>query len=283
MISIPPIDWALFKTWLDAQYSHSHAGTVYNFATQYYEAAFDASKAAQLKTMTTDKRRYVMNSLSAISKFTGNYNVWQDVRKQAGLKWQSTDKMRIVRALLSQESNGAIDWLKAALPKLPVIYRVPLVFTALSGMRAGEACQSCGLISTLNQQGKLDEYYDRELCMLQHFKFPKMFLRNTKNAYISFISHRLIEVASRSVPTTTNAIQMALKRNLCLPVQTKQLRKCFGTMLRKNLEREMIDLVQGRVDGSVFVAHYYRPLITEIRDKVLSATKNLEDELLSFM
>jgi len=37
------------------------------------------------------------------------------------------------------------------------------------------------------------------------------------------------------------------------------------------------------VDGSVFVKHYYRPLIKELRDRVLSATAKLEKELLPLL
>ena len=75
---------------------------------------------------------------------------------------------------------------------------------------------------------------------------------------------------------------MALKRS-DLPMHFKDLRKAYATLLRKSMEREMIDLVQGRVDGSVFVKHYYRPLIKELRDRVLTATAQLEKELLPLL
>ncbi|MGP8125692.1 MAG: integrase [Nitrososphaerales archaeon] len=68
-----------------------------------------------------------------------------------------------------------------------------------------------------------------------------------------------------------------------MPLQIKDLRKYYATLLRKSMEREMIDLVQGRVDGSVFVKHYYRPLIKELRDRVLAATAELEKELLPLL
>jgi hypothetical protein len=68
-----------------------------------------------------------------------------------------------------------------------------------------------------------------------------------------------------------------------LPVQIKSLRKHFATALRAHLDREMVDLLQGRVDGSVFVKHYYRPFIREVRDRVLAATALLEAELLRLL
>ena len=119
--------------------------------------------------------------------------------------------------------------------------------------------------------------------MLQHFKYPKLFLRRTKNVYISFIDKELVQTVSKFQPTTINAVHMALKRNDCVPMQVKNLRKCYATMMRKRVEREMVDLLQGRVDGSVFVQHYYRPLMLELKKKVLSAIDPLQKKLLSFV
>ncbi len=45
------------------------------------------------------------------------------------------------------------------------------------------------------------------------------------------------------------------------------------------MEWEVIDLTQGHVDGSVLVKDYYRPLIGELRDRVLTATTDLEKQL----
>jgi hypothetical protein len=61
------------------------------------------------------------------------------------------------------------------------------------------------------------------------------------------------------------------------------LRKHHATFLRKHLEQETIDLLQGRVGTSIFAKHYYRPLIAELRDRVLVATKPLEDELMPLL
>jgi integrase len=252
---------------------------LYNTAHKYHQAVVDKGQAAQLRVLTPDMRRHAMQSLAALSKFLDVYEDWQIVRRQAGLKWQGRGAVSFVHALLNQEAANAIPSLKEVLPKLPTVDRVPLVFAALSGLRPSEACKACGLVYQLNKEGKLADYYDSELSMLQHYKYPQPFLRNTKNAYISFVSSRLIEVVAATPPTTYWGVAMALKRS-DLPMQFKDLRKAYATLLRKSLEREMIDLVQGRVDGSVFVKHYYRPLIKELRDRVLAATAELESELL---
>ena len=276
---LPTIDWTKFRQWVDAQYTRHHADSLYRNAKRHSQALLDTSSAAQLRTLTPDSRRHAMQSLAALSKFMGVYENWQMVRKQSGLKWQGNGAVSVVHALLNQDAANAIPSLKEILPRMPSMHRMPLVFAALSGLRPSEACKACELVYQLNKEGKLSEYYDSELSMLQHYKYPQWFLRRTKNAYISFVSNKLIEVVAVTPPTTYWGVAMVLKRS-DLPFQFKDLRKAFATMLRKNLEREMIDLVQGRVDGSVFVKHYYRPLIKELRDRVLAATGGLEEELL---
>lgn len=281
-MTLSKIDWNDFKKWLSAQYSVSHAHTILNYAKAYPEASLDASKASQLKALNMDKRRYVMQAMAALSKYNGTYEVWQAVRRQAGLKWERPKAASVVRAILSEESTGAIQWLREALPKLPRQHGVPLVFTALTGLRPSEACNACALVFQLSSEGKLSEYYDEKMNMLQHYRHPKTFLRNTKNAYISFTTKRMIEVVAKTTPVSYNAIQEVLTRR-GLTTQTYDLRKYYATTLRRHLDREMIDLLQGRLDASVFVKHYYRPLIRELRDKVLAATRELEKELLPLL
>ncbi|MHB1868887.1 MAG: site-specific integrase [Nitrososphaerales archaeon] len=273
------IDWARFSDWLDKQYSRSHAKAIFSFALKYYQAAFDTAKAAELKTMTLNKQHYVMEALSAFSKYSGTYDRWQAVKKATGLKWSTKNAAQIVQGILSQESSDAIDWLESTLPKIPRAYRLPLVFAAVSGLRIGEACKACELIYNLNEEGKLDEYYDEEMSMLQHFKFPKLFLRRTKNAYISFVSKQLVEIISRTEPKSYLSINSLLKRR-GLPIRIRQLRKTFATHLRKHIEREFVDILQGRVDASVFAQHYYRPQLLPLRKKTLRAIKPLEQGLL---
>jgi len=277
------IDWAAFKGWLEAQYSPKHARQVYTRAVTYYEAATDTAKAAQLKALSKDKRRLIMESLAAFSKFTGTYETWQTVRRQSGLKWGQSDPLSVVNALLSRETAGAIDWLREVTAKLPIPYRTVLVFAALTGMRATEAANACGLVYDLSSKGQLADYYDGDLKMLQHFKYPKLFLRRTKNAYISFVSPQLIEAIAASKPIAFSTVSKAIRSQLDMSNQANQLRKYHATFLRKHLEQEMIDLIQGRVGTSVFAKHYYRPLIEELRDRVLTATAQLEKELLPLL
>ena len=278
-----PIDWAAFKQWLDAQYSPKHARQVFSRAVTYHEAATDAAKAAQLKALSKDKRRLIMEGLAAYAKFSGTYEIWQSVRRQAGLKWGQSDPLKVINALVSGEATHALEWLNEVAARLPVPYRVVLVFAALTGLRPTEAANSCALIYELSSKGQLADYYDADLKMLQHFKYPKVFLRRTKNAYITFVGPRLIEAVASMEPVAFSTVSKAIRSHLGMQVQAKNLRKHYATFLRKYLEQEMIDLVQGRVGSSVFAKHYYRPLIEELRERVLTATAQLEKELLPLL
>ncbi|MHB2035191.1 MAG: hypothetical protein ACYCPW_00405 [Nitrososphaerales archaeon] len=249
---------------------------------KYEKAVGDPKEAAKLKTLTRDMRRYVMQSLAALSKYSGKYETWQSVRRQAGLKWDSKPSVSIIRSLLSGEADQSYAWLKETLPQVPREARVELVWIAVSGLRPVEASRSHELFFRLSSQKKLEQYLDSETSMLCHYKFPAVFIRRTKNAFITFASPKILEVLASSNPTSYNAVWCMIKRRQ-LEVKTYGLIKYYGTFLKKTLDREMIDLLQGRLDASVFVKHYYRPLIMDLRDKVLGAIKPLEEELLGLL
>jgi hypothetical protein len=81
-------------------------------------------------------------------------------------------------------------------------------FACLIGLRPSEVCESVRLIckSTDKSPGsQTTRYYNPERQALEHFRFPEIFLRQTKKAYISFVTAEMIEPLLRSfglrVPT----------------------------------------------------------------------------------
>lgn len=116
--------------------------------------------------------------------------------------------------------------------------------------------------------------------MLQHFRFPEMFLRKSKNAYISFVTPRLLDLILETKPRIKySAIDTKIGRE-GFNTQTKQLRKLFATKLRTALPQELVDLLQGRVSQTVFMKFYYRPLLEDARNKTLTSLQTLQDELI---
>jgi len=165
------------------------------------------------------------------------------------------------------------------LSKLPKTYASVLVFTSLTGLRPTESCNSCFLITKLYKTNKLEKYFDEDLSMLQHFRYPELFIRKCKNAYISFISKDLLNLIIETKPEIRySALDTKINR-WGFNNKTKQLRKLFATTLRNHLPQELIDLLQGRISQTVFMKFYYRPLLKDVKNKTLEAIKPLENEL----
>jgi hypothetical protein len=82
-------------------------------------------------------------------------------------------------------------------------------FVCLTGLRPGEAVESARLI---NDRDAFPKYYKPEKMTLEHFRFPDVFFRQTKKAYISFASPEILEVAKLqrgiSLSTSYNAIRL---------------------------------------------------------------------------
>jgi len=165
--------------------------------------------------------------------------------------------------------------------KVPKGYALALAFQRLTGVRPQEAIQSLHLISKLQAEEKLGDYYDTELNMLQHFKYESLFLRRTKNVFISFVSPELMKVAlAISKLPTWDALTGVINRRK-LGRKMDLLRKDFATSLRhKGIPRESIDIIQGRISADVFSQHYYRPSLKVLCNQVLGSLRPLEEELL---
>jgi hypothetical protein len=188
------IDFEAFANWLKETHCKKvvHYQTVY--AKDYFDVLFHPNKASVLLSLSKAKRRLVMASLSNLAKFLGKYQQWKNTIKEYGLKWEQRNNLETFLSLLNTNINEVKEWLFNILSKLPLKYKTALVYQTLTGLRPNEACMSLKLLGVLKEQNKLSDYYDRDLKMLQHFRY-KQFLRKSKNAYISFISDSLLENA----------------------------------------------------------------------------------------
>jgi hypothetical protein len=233
---------------------------------------------SRLLTLPANRRPYVMRALANLAKFTGQYEGWQHGLRANRISWGGRTAAEVFMAILEEQGveEGADEWLTEALAKLPRRYGFVLVFQRLTGLRIQEACKALTLLVQKN-----DGYYDSSLGGLRHFQFPQLFLRKSKNVFISFVSPRLLEVANLyGEPVTKEGLHMAMVR-AHLRERTTTLRKAFATQLRQaGIPRESIDLLQGRIPRSVFSQHYYRPALNALREEVLKTLGPLEDQLL---
>jgi len=280
--SLKDIDWNGFYEWVLKTHEESNSSRILSYARKYYFVLSDPSKASIIAGLTKAKRRNVMAALANLAKYLGCYGYWKMIVKENGLRWQKRGEVEAFLSIINTDLNTVMDWLKSTIKKLPDKYAATLIFDALTGLRPSEACKSINLLINLNRRDELDRYFNNELSMLEHFKYP-MFLRGTKNCYISFVPKEAINLVFKAVDgeiKRTALISALRKRDL--RCQMIQLRKLYATTLReKGIPQEIIDLLQGRIGQSVFMRHYYKPYLNEVKTKVLKAIRPMVSELLS--
>jgi intergrase/recombinase len=114
--------------------------------------------------------------------------------------------------------------------------------------------------------------------VLEHFRFPDSFIRRTKNAYISIVSEKILDIAKQANNITYTSVKLAIKRRE-VEMHMNYCRKIFATYLRnKGIEQEVIDLLQGRIPKNIFVRHYYKPdigIFNRIREILNELFKNI--------
>ena len=140
-------------------------------------------------------------------------------------------------------------------------------------MRVVEAIWSWNLLATKGPEG----YYNPETGALEHFRHEELFLRRTKKAYISFIPEELLDAPTE--PLTYDTVRLRLKR-AGLKLHLSDLREYWATYMTRHLTRPEIDMLQGRVGTSVFMAHYFNPnLIRDLRSRTLQGVAEILEEL----
>ena len=203
--------------------------------------------------------------------------------KNSGIKWVSNDSafdsfLRIV----NNNHSDLGQWYKAMQRILRDEEKLYLKFVLTTDLRKAEALKSMRLIIRLFNEDKLDSYYNSELGILEHWRFPDLFFRRTKMVYISIVSNDLVTKIAQSKPVSYFAIRKRIVTHK-QRVRIKELRSYFATYLRQHgILAEYIDLLQGRIPKSVFAKHYLKiESIEELVQQVSSITAAMESNLLS--
>jgi hypothetical protein len=247
--------WEQYKKFLYNSLSKDTASDRMLYARKYFYI-LSGENVCELLTLNGEKRNHVMKSLAILSKYLGCYDKWKQIRERHQLKWSNDDSFRSFNHIMDNKTNysSMVIWLKNAFHALPKDYGNILLYCTLTGLRPDEACKSIKLI-----HDDLDKYMNKKSMTLEHFRYPDIFIRRTKKAYISIITKGIIEIATNSGSHSYDAIKrMMWKRNLDMNMSF--CRKIYATYLRMNrIEPETIDILQGRIGKSLFVKHYYRP------------------------
>lgn len=208
-----------------------------------------------------------MEALANLSKFQGRYDIWLQIRQRYNLKWTAgNESMRSLERFFNPEMglDRMIQIVKEMIRVLPDHMSTVIKFAVLTGLRPSEACESVRLL-------KLEPtfYYNQVQEKLEHFKFPEIFLRSTKKAFISYLStdnyQRIVSLGTKTPTPAWNAIRLACRRRN-INMKIRFCRKIFVSHLRQSgIQPEIVNLLQGRVDsGDILTRHYLVPLYHQV-------------------
>jgi intergrase/recombinase len=267
-----------FKIFLLNKFSNQYARLQYSYVMKYGNLIDNPN---EINSLPLSIRSNVMKSLINYSKYLGKYESFKSQLKNYGIKWVSTDNcFNSFLAIINNNHSTLGSWYIKALKAVSENEKLWLKFTLLTGLRKAEAINSFNLIIKLAGEGKLSEYFNEEQGILEHFKYGTMFLRNSKNVYISIVTKQLMNEVAGSEPVYYTTIRKHLQKNK-LRARIKELRSYYATYLRKKgILAEYVDLLQGRIPKSVFARHYLKVEdVKELVKHVLTVTDSLIESL----
>ena len=248
-----------------------------------YANVLESGNATPLLHVSNAVRRHSLEAMTIFSKYCGKYSLWKDICSKYQLKWSSVSEENNLRYFTNylhgnENFDVMIAWLKDTLHKLPSHVGNVLLYNTLTGLRFSEGLLSIKLIQT-----DFEHYANKELGVLENFRYPEFISKRTKKSYLTAYDDTILEVARNAVPLVRswNVIRAQLKKCGIFSVHAKYCRAIFATWLRKQggIEQEVIDLYQGRVPTSIFRAHYLKTNVKEDRERILQAVHELKEEL----
>jgi len=210
-----------------------------------------------------------MAALSALSNLTGSKHIWKDIVSRYDLKWKGRNDIGdLVGLLYANSFDDMVMELKASLESVPADYSSYFTFDLLVGLRASESVRG---VNMLRMNPK---YLNQEMKVLEHFRYPTQFIRNTKKCFISVVDEETLEIARATRSLDYQGIRSEFRRRN-LPFRMRYCCKLFATYMRKHVDVELVDLLQGRVPSSIFARYYNRPNYRDEMEKVRSRLPEL--------
>ncbi len=274
-------DWNLFRLWLDGKrFNHRYAVTLFNYAQQYYDCLFKRD-LSRVRDLPDSQRPNILKALSALAKFTGQYDDWKALIKSYDLGWggRNADDIVIDRLNKVQDPEEIWAWVRIAKQECPQLSNL-LDLIAISGLRFIEGINSYNLIRQLNAEDKLGTYYVHDKSTLEHFRFKEVFLRSSKKAFVSFVPQELVKsiCVSEKLPSADRVQQLVRRRGL--PLRFGDVREAHGTFMTKYLKESEINFLHGRVTSGVFMQHYFNPaLIGDLRERVFKGIAEIKEKV----
>ena len=266
------IDLTEFKKWLIAkEYSKSYIAVTMSCANRY-SYILENNCFRDLDLLTSNKKASAVKALILLSKFLGNATQFKRKLEEYGIKIARPDSLASFLRLFNANGNDTIQWYNDAISKLRDNEALFTKFLLHSGLRTGEGVNSFNLSIELARENKLSEYFDSELQVLCHFKYPKLFIRRTKNCYITFLQPEFLSEIAESKPVSYSMMRKRLERKH-MHLRFNELRDKFGThLLSQGILEAEINLCQGRIPVDIFIRHYWSPKLKELGNRIFKAS-----------
>lgn len=229
-----------------------------------------------LELLTNWQRTHAIKALIMLSKYLGTYTEFKARLNEHGIKMYRTNGLTAFLRILNANDKDTLLWLEQTSPYLRENEQLFAKFLKLSGLRVSEGIANFNLCIKLAGEGRLSDYYDSNLNVLCHFKYPRLFIRRSKACYITFIQPQLLEEIAHSQPVTYPSIRKRLE-HYKIPMRFNELRDIFGTTLVNHgiLEIEQ-NLVCGRIPVSIFIRHYWSPRLKELGVRIFKALETID-------
>jgi hypothetical protein len=271
------INWQQFHQFLLQRMTVKTAEDRIRYARSYRRILLDGD-ASEVLQVPPNKRIHVMTALSALARYKGKQDSWRAIRQRYGLQWSTgTEKLDAFTRFFddTKDLDTMLRWLKEAMKSVRTDYANFFLFCTLTGMRASECVEAVRLLSRDTSQ-----YYNPDQQVLQHYRYPHLFIRRTKAIYISVVDDSIVEIARKiqNNTLTLNALKMQ-SRHRKLSFRVKYCRKIYASYLHRcGISSDLIDMLQGRIGKNIFLKHYLTPS-ADYKAQVLQALEQLQQQL----
>jgi len=273
------VDWEGFEEWLKKDHRPRVSRDIVNYAKKYVEL-LRSGNLQKIHELSPGRRKMVLASLSNFAKYYGFYETWHDLVRQYRFRWGVNTDKQIIDRLTKASKEDVFEWVKKVKECKPE-YADFMDLMAISGMRLVEAVESYNLIIKLAKEGKLSEYYKEEKETLEHFRFPKKFLRKGKKVFFSFVPKEMIQrIRGNKKLIGYHAFQAEISTAMGGGNRFSDIREAHATLLTKYLRPAEIDFIQGRIGISIFMKNYFNPaLIGDLKQRVFQAIAEIKERI----
>lgn len=203
------LDWVEFKVWVFKKYAKSYAHTIMTYTKKYHNLLI--GNLRDIEYIPESTRNNSIKSLIILSKYLGFHEEFKTALKSYGIKLHRPDAFYSFNRMYTNHNSDLLEWYATVQSILKPEEKLLLEYLRLSGLRKEEGIISFNKIIELSKEGKLASYLNGD-GHLEHFQFKKLFLRGTKNVYISIVPKSLIDKIAASTPVAYNPIIKRLQR-----------------------------------------------------------------------